>query len=152
MTNEQAIRSILEDWATSVRRQDIDGVKAAHADDVLMFDVVGPLSMRGPDKYRASWVDLFFPWHGGTGKFELKNLELTAGASVGFATALIDCAGTEAGRPVAFTVRLTVCLKKRDGAWLRIRITRNPCHSIETLSDEPHNDWSLPANNRETRS
>jgi ketosteroid isomerase-like protein len=74
--------------------------------------------MRGADKYRASWVDLFFPWHGGTGKFELKNLEVTAGASVGFAKALIDCAGTEAGRPVAFTVRLTVGLKKRDGAWL----------------------------------
>ena len=118
MTNEQAIRSILEDWATSVRRRDIDGVMAAHADDVLMFDVVDPLSIRGADKYRASWVDMFFPWHGGTGKFELKNLEVTAGASVGFATALIDCAGTEAGRPVAFTVRLTVGLKKRDGAWL----------------------------------
>jgi hypothetical protein len=42
----------------------------------------------------------------------------TAVDSVAFATALIDCAGTEADGPVAFTLRLTVGLEKRDGRWL----------------------------------
>ncbi len=36
-----------------------------------MFDVVGPLQMTGLAEYRRTWLEQFFPWHGGTGQFDL---------------------------------------------------------------------------------
>lgn len=118
MSSEAEIRAIIEAWSTAVHRRDIDGVMAHHADDLLMFDVVGPLQARGVASYRQSWLEEFFPWHGGTGRFDLKELQVTAGTEVAFATALIDCAGMENSQAVALTLRLTVGLKKSAGRWL----------------------------------
>jgi uncharacterized protein (TIGR02246 family) len=112
-----AVRAVIEAWAAGVMARDIEAVLRAHASDLLMFDVVGPVSLRGLDEYRRTWVEQFFPWHGGTGRFELVDLEVSAGADVAFATALLECAGTEDGKRVAFTLRLTVGLEKREGGW-----------------------------------
>lgn len=116
--NPAPIRKIIESWACAVQTRDIEGVLRHHAADLLMFDVVGALRVQGIDAYRATWTEEFFPWHGGTGHFELSGLKISAGAEVAFATALIECAGTEKGRRVAFTLRLTLGLEKRGGQWL----------------------------------
>lgn len=94
MSSEMEIRAIIEAWAAAVRRHEIDAVMAHRADDLLMFDVVGALQVRGATSYRQTWLEQLFPWHGGTGRFDLKQLQVTAGAEVAFATALIACAGT----------------------------------------------------------
>ena len=112
-----ALKGILKSWASSVRRKEIDGVLANHAKDILMFDVVPPLQLKGIEAYKASWVDLFFPWYGEDGKFELSELNFSAGDSVAFATGLIQCAGYENNRRVEYTIRLTVCFEKRNGQW-----------------------------------
>ena len=39
------------------------------------------------------------------------------GADVACATARLEGAGTEDGKSVTFTLRLTVCLEQRDGEW-----------------------------------
>jgi ketosteroid isomerase-like protein len=113
-----ALRAILTSWAQSVRKQDLDGVLANHASNILMFDVVPPLQLRGIKAYAASWVDLFFPWFGKDGRFDLGELRITAGDRVGFATGLIHCAGIEHGKRVKYTIRLTVCFKKQEGRWM----------------------------------
>jgi ketosteroid isomerase-like protein len=118
MGDAETLRGMLDDWAAGVRARDAAAVVRGHAGDILTFDVVGPVAERGLDAYRRGWVEQFFPWHGGTGRFALRDVAVTAGGDVGFATALIDCAGTEGGRPVAFTLRLTVGFERRDGAWL----------------------------------
>lgn len=112
------VRAIVEAWAAGVRARDIDAVLRHHAADLLLYDVVGPVRLRGLDAYRRTWVEEFFPWHGGTGRFDLVDLDVVAGADVAFATAMIACAGTEDGERVEFTLRLTIGLAKRDGAWL----------------------------------
>jgi ketosteroid isomerase-like protein len=111
------IAAMLEQWADSVRRHDIAGVLRHHDPDLLFFDVVGPTSLSGLEPYRQTWEQQFFPWHGGTGRFELQGLNVWAGDRIAFATALLDCAGTENGQPVAFTLRLTIGLEKKGGAW-----------------------------------
>lgn len=113
----KVIASILEEWARSVHNHDIDGVLRHHDPGLQVFDVVGPTSFNGLARYRNSWEEQFFPWHGGTGRFELEAVDVRAGDRVAFATALIKCAGTEHGQPVAYTVRLTVGLEKKDGGW-----------------------------------
>lgn len=112
------VRELIERWAAGVRARDIDAVVSRHSADLLMFDVVEPVRLQGLDAYRRTWLEQFFPWHGGTGRFDLVDLQVSAGVDVGFATALLECAGTEDGRKVAFTLRLTIGLEKRDGEWV----------------------------------
>jgi ketosteroid isomerase-like protein len=112
------VREIIEGWAAGVRARDIDAVLRRHAPNLLVFDVVGPVRLKGLDAYRRTWLEQFFPWHGDTGRFELVDLEVSAGADAAFATALLECAGTEDGKRVTFTLRLTIGLEKRDGEWI----------------------------------
>jgi ketosteroid isomerase-like protein len=129
---EQAVRQILESWAESVRRQDIDGVLAHHAPGILMFDVVPPLLVRGLEAYRASWADQFFPWYGSDGRFDLDEVRVSAGGRVAFATGLVRCAGTEAGERHELTVRLTVCFEKRNGHWAVVHEHHSEPASVPT--------------------
>lgn len=115
---KETLENIIAGWAASVRNRDIDGVIRHHASDMLMFDLVGPTELRGLDAYRKSWLEQFFPWHGGTGRFEVRELNVVAGDRVAFATALLDCAGTEQGQPAAYTLRLTVGFQKPGDDWL----------------------------------
>ena len=116
-TAADQVREMVEAWAAGVRAQDIDAVLRHHAPDLLLFDVVGPVRVQGLDAYRRTWLEEFFPWHGGTGRFDLVDLKVTCGADVAFVTALLECAGTEEGKTVAFTLRLTIGLEKREGEW-----------------------------------
>lgn len=115
MTAEAEIRDIVTRWARAVNAQDIEGVMADHADDMLMFDVPPPSALRGREAYRDSWTP-FFTWAMGGAIFEIDTLEVEAGDKVAFATALLRC-----GRPAALDpsrlLRLTVGLRKTDGRW-----------------------------------
>jgi ketosteroid isomerase-like protein len=111
------VRAIIEKWAAGVTARDIDAVLSGHSSDLLMFDAVGPVRLEGLNEYRRTWLEQFFLWHGETGRFELVDLKVSVGADVAFATALLECAGTEDGKKVEFTLRLTVGLEKRDGEW-----------------------------------
>jgi ketosteroid isomerase-like protein len=111
------LQRMLDDWAAAVRAHDISGVVQHHSDDILMFDVVGDRQLQGIEAYRKSWIEDFFPWHGTTGRFDLSDTRISAGQTVGFASSLLDCAGTEYGKPVAFDLRLTVGFERRAGGW-----------------------------------
>ena len=52
---EAEIRDVIERWAKAVREQDLDGVLAEHAKDIVMFDVPPPVQVRGMDAYRETW-------------------------------------------------------------------------------------------------
>jgi hypothetical protein len=68
MGDEQEIRSLIEGWAEAVHGGDLDRVLAAHADDLVMFDVPPPYQgVRGLAAYAETWPP-FFTWQadGGT--------------------------------------------------------------------------------------
>jgi ketosteroid isomerase-like protein len=124
------LRRLLDAWAEAVRRRDLEGVLAHHAADMILYDVVPPLRSIGLEAYRRSWADQFFPWFHVDGRFELRDVVLVAGEDVGFACALIDCAGMEHARPVSYTVRLTMGFERRDGHWTIVHE-----HHSEPLGD-----------------
>lgn len=73
---------------------------------------------KGTDAYRASWDD-WQPQTEGDNIFELTDLHVTAGAEVGFASALIRCGGTlKDGRKFEDLVRATFCLQKLSNSWM----------------------------------
>lgn len=110
------IRSLIEDWAAAVHRGDLAGVLAAHAEDVVMFDVPPPQEgLRGIDAYAAAWPP-FFEWQASGALFEVVSVEVTAGADVGYAFALLRC-----GMPAVIggtRLRVTFGLRREDGRWL----------------------------------
>jgi ketosteroid isomerase-like protein len=100
---EADIRTLIERWASAVQRQDIATIVADHTAGFLMFDVPPPNELKGIDAYRESWAPFFEHFKQG-GTFAIERLDVTAGADVAFATALLRCghqsgAGTRSGRP-----------------------------------------------------
>jgi uncharacterized protein (TIGR02246 family) len=119
MDDAQHIRQLIERWAQAVHEGEMEVVLSDHAPDIVMFDVPPPeQGVRGLDAYRATWPG-FFEWQASGAMFEIESLEVTAGADVAFAFALLRCDTHEAlERDPEHRLRLTVGLRKEDGRWI----------------------------------
>jgi uncharacterized protein (TIGR02246 family) len=117
--DEQQIRTLIESWADAVHAGDLETVVAAHAGDIVMFDVPPPYDgLRGIEAYRATWPPFFrFQLEGAS--FEIVSLDVTAGEDVAYAHALLRCGTPQelADKPEN-RLRLTVGLRKEDGRWV----------------------------------
>jgi uncharacterized protein (TIGR02246 family) len=118
-TGMDEIRELIEGWARAVQARDLDGVLDRHAEDIVMFDVPPPENgVRGLAAYRETWPP-FFEWVASGATFELTSLDVTAGADVAFAEALLLC-----GKPAELAatpdrrLRLTLGLRKDGGRWV----------------------------------
>jgi uncharacterized protein (TIGR02246 family) len=120
MTDDQEqIRALIERWAEAVHAGDLESVLADHAEDIVMFDVPPPHDgVRGIDAYRDTWPP-FFEWQAKGASFEIVSLEVTAGADVAYAYALLRCGTPQelADRPET-RLRLSLGLRKEDGRWV----------------------------------
>ncbi|HJP76341.1 MAG TPA: nuclear transport factor 2 family protein [Pseudonocardiaceae bacterium] len=116
--DETEIRQLIERWAKAVHDGDLAGVLADHSPDIVMFDVPPPhQGVRGIDAYREVWP-AFFEWQRGGAVFEIAELDITAGADVAFAQALLRCDTLEnLARKPGSRLRLTIGLRKVDGRW-----------------------------------
>jgi ketosteroid isomerase-like protein len=116
--DQAEIHELIERWARAIRTEDLDGILANHSSEILMFDLPGPVQLKGIDSYKKSWLP-FFDWIRNGGGFDLSEVTVTAGDKVAFATALIHCRGTDAnGRNVVTEGRLTIGLRKIAGQWV----------------------------------
>lgn len=114
---EAAVRELLTTWAAAVRGKDLKAILAHHADDIVMFDVPPPFESRGLDAYRETWK-LFYSAQPEPVAFDIKRLDIVAGADVAFAFALMQCAERDKdGRRVPLDFRLTVGLRRVGGHW-----------------------------------
>jgi ketosteroid isomerase-like protein len=125
-TTERQIRSLVEAWAAAVRRHDIPGILAYHAQDIVMFDLPPPLQSKGMGDYRKTW-DLFFEYHKPSQAFDVEELTIAAGDDVAFAFGIVRCGAGP--KPEGFPFRLTIGLRKIDGEW---RVTHEH-HSIPAV-------------------
>ncbi len=129
---EAEIRTLIESWAEAVHGGDLDTVLADHAEDIVMFDVPPPHDgVRGIAAYRDTWPG-FFEWQASGGLFEIVELDVTAGADVAFAWALLRCSTPEHLRQhTEERLRLTVGLRRDDGRW----VVSHEHHSFADRSD-----------------
>jgi uncharacterized protein (TIGR02246 family) len=132
MTDEQKIHTLIEDWAAAVRAGDLAAVLADHAPGIVMFDVPPPhQGVRGIDAYRETWPG-FFAWRASGALFEIESLDVTAGAEVAFAFALLRCGMPDDFiRDPEYRLRLTVGLRKASGRWT----VTHEHHSYVSASD-----------------
>jgi uncharacterized protein (TIGR02246 family) len=116
--NETEIRQLIVKWAEAVHSGDLEGVLAAHAEDIVMFDVPPPEEgVRGINAYRDTWPP-FFEWQRSGASFEIVSLTVTAGEEVAFAWALLRCGMPKdlEESPVNL-LRLTIGLRKEANGW-----------------------------------
>lgn len=149
MDTEQ-IRELINRWAEAVHSGDLDAVLAGHADDIVMYDVPPPHDgVRGLAAYSETWPG-FFEWQASGAVFEIVDLDVTAGADVAYAHALLRCGmPEELGRAPEGRLRLSLGLRKEEGSWL----VAHEHHSFADTSGIPevaerevrdvHTDWSL---------
>jgi uncharacterized protein (TIGR02246 family) len=134
MTDEQQIRDLVERWATAAHEGDLDAVLVDHADDIVMFDVPPPQQgVRGIAAYRDTWPG-FFQWQAQGATFDLVELNITAGADVAYAWALLRCgtAQDHAAHPDR-RLRLSLGLRKERGRWV-------VAHEHHSFPDETTDD------------
>jgi ketosteroid isomerase-like protein len=110
------IEILISKWTKAVREQNLEGIRAAHDPDMLMFDVPPPFLSRGLDAYMATW-DTFFAWQARPVQFDLHDVAITAGDDVAFATAIGRCCDLTSGAPVQLDFRLTMGFKRKGGKW-----------------------------------
>ena len=116
-SDEADIRELILGWAKAVRNEDFSGIRAHHDPDILMFDVPPPFQSRGLDSYMATW-DIFYPSQARPITFDFKQIEITAGADVAFATAIGHCGYIERSVTIDLKFRLTMGFQKKNGDWV----------------------------------
>lgn len=118
-SDEEEIRTLITEWARAVHAGEMDTVLRQHADDIVMFDVPPPEGgVRGLVAYRETWPP-FFDWQRSDGSFEIVELDVTAGADVAFAWALLRCDSSENRREHPDRrLRLTLGLRKEGDEWV----------------------------------
>jgi uncharacterized protein (TIGR02246 family) len=115
--DEAEIRALIERWAKAVRDQDRTAIRADHDPDILMFDVPPPFLSQGLDAYMATW-ETFFSSSEKPITFDFRDVKVTAGEDVAFATALGNCVNIDpSGKREKLEFRLTMGLRKIDGRW-----------------------------------
>jgi uncharacterized protein (TIGR02246 family) len=114
-SEDAAVRAVVEAWLAAIRRRDMVGILQNHSPDLVMFDVPPPFHSRGLEAYRKTW-DKFFACFRGLFRFDVTEMNVTAGSDVAFVVAAMQCAGAS-GEPESLDFRLTVGLRKIDGRW-----------------------------------
>lgn len=99
----------------------------ADVNDVASCAIPPPFEPLGIEESMATW-QTFFRWQAQPVMFEFRNVTITAGVDVAFATAIGRCGDTSSGQRVELDFRLTeikvgpvppltMGFRKQDGKW-----------------------------------
>lgn len=112
------LRSLIEAWAEAVRAKDIDAVMRHYAPDVVVFDVMPPLFVKGAEAYRRNWLGWFDALDGQADfHFVELHLEVSGDLAYCFSVNRLRARYRDGAKHDAQT-RATVCFRKIDGRWL----------------------------------
>jgi ketosteroid isomerase-like protein len=90
----------------------------APGDDVVAYDVVPPLQLKGKDTYRKDYVE-FLAQNDGPIHVEFRDMRILCSGDVGFVHALARFSGKlKGGQQSDMWLRTTSGLRKMDGTWL----------------------------------
>lgn len=111
------IRELLARWAAAACAGDVDGIVSHYAPDIMAFDGVGPLRLKGVEAYRSHWQACLAMCPGPM-VFELHDLAITAQGDLAFCHYLARCGATGAdGKEHSSWFRGTTALRRTGGAW-----------------------------------
>ena len=104
-------------WAIALREKNVEAVISHYVSDVVLFDVVDPLSSNGTDLLRTRLTEWLSSFDGHMG-FEVSDLKIEAGDRLAFCHGLNRVIGTKVdGVKIDMCWRVTLCWRKIDGHW-----------------------------------
>lgn len=114
-----AIAQLYDAWTEAVRRQDLDGILACYADDVVAFDAILALQFQGKEAYRKHWQACmeYCPAGDKQPVFQLGELKVESAGDLAFAHALIRCGHQEGEHIEASWMRMSAGLRRQGGGW-----------------------------------
>lgn len=114
--DEADIRALIAAWSKALEARDVDGLTAAYAPDVVIFDVKDTFRIDGVPAYRQLWQQClpFFPKRF---RSEHRKLEITVSGDLAFAHGLHHIVpADDPDHPAGtFWIRFTTCYHRRDG-------------------------------------
>jgi ketosteroid isomerase-like protein len=117
MTNDQdAVRTVIDSLWRAIGAKKADDAIAQYAPNPVVYSLAPPLRQEahGPAGLNA-W---FETWRGPIG-VEMRDVQVTVGSDVAFATSLNRMTGTKTdGEQVDLWFRATIGLRRIDGRWL----------------------------------
>jgi uncharacterized protein (TIGR02246 family) len=115
---EASVREVIEGLAQAIRDKNPDALMAYYAKEVVVYDVLPPLDVKGAEAYRQNFVHWFSSVRGPI-QYEMKELHVTSGESQAFCRCLSHVtAMKQDGVLWDYWVRVTTCLERQDGRWL----------------------------------
>lgn len=114
---EAEVRALVAAVQQAHRDKDAAAIRAPYAAEAVTFDLAPPLrsAMDGDPEALQAWLDT---WDGPI-ELQDRDLKVEVAGDLAFAHGFSRLSGQQAasGERVALWVRLTLCLRKRDGAW-----------------------------------
>ena len=112
------VREVIEGLAQAIRDKDPDALMAYYATDVVVYDVLPPLDVKGADAYRQNFERWFSSVRGPI-QYEMKDLQITQDERQAFCRCLSHVtAMKQDGVLWDYWVRVTTGLERQDGRWL----------------------------------
>jgi ketosteroid isomerase-like protein len=109
------IRQLMGEWAETVRNKDANALMRFYTPDVVVFDVVPPVSYTGIERHRQNWQQWFDSVPGPI-HFEMDIIDIVADGDIAYAF----CVNRVGQGEQANEVRATVCHRRVDGEWLAV--------------------------------
>ena len=116
--DEADIRQRIEAGVAAVRAEDLEGVMALYAPDVVSFDIGSPLRSAGAEAKRRAWLEVFAIYQRPLG-YQVRDLSITVGDDVAFGHSVNRISAVlKNGDKIGFWLRWTTCFAKIKGNWL----------------------------------
>jgi len=116
--DESRIRIMMDEWVEALKSKDINRVMAGYSKDLVSFDIMPPLRVKGLESYRKNYEEWFKSCKGPI-QCEPQDVEISASENLACAYCLNHMAfTTNEGEKMDMWIRWSSVLKKLDGQWL----------------------------------
>lgn len=115
--DEEEIRSLVAAWSRALEAKDVDGLTAAYAPDVLLYDVKPPYRTDGVEAVRRLW-EACLPYFPVRFRSRHHDLQVTVGGDAAFAHGLHRVEPIDEEHPAgASWIRVTACYRRIGSRW-----------------------------------
>jgi uncharacterized protein (TIGR02246 family) len=115
--SEDELRDLVAQRVAAVHAKDVAALAGRHDPDVIGFNVLPPLQLRGADEINAQTKQWFDSYPGDIG-YDIEQLTVHADRDVGFCSFVYHVTGTlVSGDEVSMWVRATLGCCRIDGRW-----------------------------------
>jgi uncharacterized protein (TIGR02246 family) len=130
MDDEAAIRELVADRTTAMRKGDAATICASYAPNAVVFSLAPPLVQPADGARDVAQLEAWFAEKGGSVWADVRDLQITVSGDLALCTSL-DSMGAPPDAPQQFALwyRSTLGLRRADGAWRIIHEhTSTPFH------------------------